>query len=82
VRRGASPPERWNPPPPSPRAAEAAVELVSVVGAEAPSTESLVEVLAGPRRCRWARRWRPRALEEEEAGLLQPEVSSTSSLRP
>jgi hypothetical protein len=43
---GRPPLERWNPPPLSPRAAEAAVELVPVAGAEAPTTGSSAEVPA------------------------------------
>jgi hypothetical protein len=40
-------PERWNPPPPSPRAAEVAVELVPVAGADAPAMGSSMEAPAG-----------------------------------
>jgi hypothetical protein len=39
---GGGPPEKWNPPPPSPWVAEAVVELVPVAGAEAPATRSSV----------------------------------------
>jgi hypothetical protein len=35
--RGRAAPERWNPPPPSPRAAEEAVEMVPTAGVEAPA---------------------------------------------
>jgi hypothetical protein len=44
---GGGPSERWNPPPPSPWAAEAAVELVPMAGGEAPATRSSVEVPVG-----------------------------------
>jgi hypothetical protein len=44
---GCAPLERWNPLPPSPRAAEEAVDLVPVAGVEAPATRSSVEVPAG-----------------------------------
>jgi hypothetical protein len=44
---GGGPPEKWNPPPPSPWVAEAVVELVPVAGAEAPATRSSVGASAG-----------------------------------
>jgi hypothetical protein len=44
---GRAAPERWNPPPPSPWATDAAMELVPVAGAEAPATGSSVEAPAG-----------------------------------
>jgi hypothetical protein len=40
-------PERWNPPSLSPRAAEAAEELVPMAGTEAPVARSSVEAPAG-----------------------------------
>jgi hypothetical protein len=43
---GELPPERWNPPSPSPKAAKAAEEQVPVVGAEAPATRRSVEEAA------------------------------------
>jgi hypothetical protein len=45
-RWGRAPPERWNPPPTSPRAAEAAEEQVPAAGAEMPATGRLVEKAA------------------------------------
>jgi hypothetical protein len=44
---GRATPERWNPPPPSTWAEEAAVELVPAVGVEASAARSLVDVPAG-----------------------------------
>jgi hypothetical protein len=83
--RGASPPERWNPPPPSPRAPEQA----PVVGADTRHRA----IIGGARKRRGGAGERyggaggrhssaPRTLEEEEAGLLQFEVSSTFPVRP
>jgi hypothetical protein len=75
-------PERWNPPPLSPRAAEAVVELVPTTGTEASAVGLSVEVPAGPRGRGRRNRDSPQALKEEEAGLLQLEVSSVSPHAP
>jgi hypothetical protein len=68
--RGWAPFERWNPPPPSPQAVEAPATGLSV--------EEPASVAESPASATAA----PRALEKEEAGLLQLEVSSTSPARP
>jgi hypothetical protein len=61
--------------PPSPRDEEAAVELAPMAGAEAPAAGSSAKAPVGATEA-------PPALEEEEAGFLQLEVSNISSYTP
>jgi hypothetical protein len=84
---GGRPPERWNPQPPSPRATEAAEDQVLAVGAcrRVVSREGRACCRGTSERRRGVgersdggdrrRGGAPRTLEEEEAGLLQFEVS-------
>jgi hypothetical protein len=44
---GRATPDRWNPPPPSPRAKEAVMELVPAAGAEVPAVGPSVEAPVG-----------------------------------
>jgi hypothetical protein len=57
------------------------MELVPMAGAEAPAAGSLVEVPAGTAEAPEGATEVPPALEEEEAGFLQLEVSSISPAR-
>jgi hypothetical protein len=83
---GRAPPERWEPSPPSPRAAEAAEETVPGADAGAPAVRQLTreatKCRCAPRRRpgvrrrphRWRRRRQP-SPEEKEKGIFHPEVS-------
>jgi hypothetical protein len=58
------------------------VELTPVAGAEAPAAEPLVEVPGGTAEAPAGATEVPPALEEEEAGILQFEVSRISPHAP
>jgi hypothetical protein len=73
--RGRAAPERWDPPPSSPRAAEAAMELVFAAGAEALTVGSSVEAPTGATEA-------PPSPRGRGSEVLQLEVSNTSPLRP
>jgi hypothetical protein len=75
-------PDKWEPAPPSPQAEGAAVELAPEAGVEPPAVEPSEEVPAGAAEAPVRTMEVPPALDEEEAGILQFEVSSVSPRAP
>jgi hypothetical protein len=71
-----------SPHPPSPRAEGAAMELVPEAGSEPPAAGLSVEVPVGATEAPVGAAEVPPALKEEEAGILQFEVSSVSPRAP